>query len=206
MLAAALVLVSSALIGVLGCSSLAASSLSATSPEPTALRPRALRPADSPPHDRQGAPGEADVAVPDGTTVFNDDIPAVANLDPSLLRALRRAATDAAGDGVEFYVYSGWRSRRYQEQLFREAVSKYGSKEEAARWVAIPGTSAHEWGNAVDLGHSDATAWLSKHGAKYGVCQIYRDEPWHYERRPNAVDHGCPPLYADRTQDPRTHR
>ena len=111
-LAAALVLVTAALIGVLGCSSLAASSLSATSPEPTALRPRALRPADSPPRDRQGAPGEADVAVPDGTTVFDDDISAVANLDPRLLRALRRAATDAAGDGIEFYVYSGWRSGR----------------------------------------------------------------------------------------------
>jgi zinc D-Ala-D-Ala carboxypeptidase len=205
-LAAALVLVTAALIGVLGCSSLAASSLSATSPEPTALRPRALRPADSPPRDRQGAPGEADVAVPDGTTVFDDDISAVANLDPRLLRALRRAATDAAGDGIEFYVYSGWRTREDQEQLFRAAVSKYGSKEEAARWVATPGTSAHERGNAVDLGHSDATAWLSKHGAKYGVCQIYRNEPWHYERRPNAVDHGCPAPYADPTQDPRTHR
>jgi hypothetical protein len=46
----------------------------------------------------------------------------------------------------------------------------------------------------------------SKHGAKYGVCQIYRNEPWHYERRPDAVDHGCPAPYADPTQDPRTHR
>ena len=205
-LAAALVLVTAALIGVLGCSSLAASSLSATSPEPTALRPTALRSADSARRDHQGAPGEADVAVPDGTTVFDDDISAVANLDPRLLRALRRAATNAAGDGVEFYVYSGWRSRKDQEQLFREAVSKYGSKEKAARWVATPGTSAHERGNAVDLGHSAATAWLSKHGAKYGVCQIYRNEPWHYERRPDAVDHGCPAPYADPTQDPRTHR
>jgi D-alanyl-D-alanine carboxypeptidase len=179
---------------------LAASSSSATSAEPIALRPR-----DSLRRD-QGAPGEADVVVPDGTTVFNDDIPAVANLDPSLLRALRRAATDAAGEGVEFYVISGWRSRKYQEQLFREAVSKYGSKEEAARWVATPGTSAHETGNAVDLGHSDTTAWLSEHGAKYGLCQIYSNEPWHYEPRPDAVDHGCPPMYADPTQDPRMQR
>jgi D-alanyl-D-alanine carboxypeptidase len=124
----------------------------------------------------------------------------VANLDPSLLRALRRAATDTAGDGVEFYVISGWRSRKYQERLFREAVSKYGSKEEAARWVATSGTSAHETGNAVDLGHSDATAWLSEHGAGYGLCQIYSNETWHYELRPDAVDHGCPPMYADPTQ------
>jgi hypothetical protein len=55
-------------------------------------------------------------------------IPAVANLDPDLLGALRRAATDAADDGVEFFVNGGWRSPEYQEQLFHEAVSKYGSE------------------------------------------------------------------------------
>ena len=153
--------------------------------------------------ENSGALGEADGAVPDGTTVFDDDIPAVAKLDPSLLRALRRAATDAAGDGVEVLVSNGWRSRRYQEQLFREAVSKYGSREEAARWVATPGTSAHESGAAVDIGHSDAAVWLSEHGAPYGLCQVYGNEPWHYELRPEAVDHGCPRVYADPTHDPR---
>ena len=59
---------------------------------------------------RVGALGEADGAVPDGTTVFDDGVPGVAKLDPDLLGALRRAATDAAGDGVQFYVDSGWRS------------------------------------------------------------------------------------------------
>jgi D-alanyl-D-alanine carboxypeptidase len=48
-----------------------------------------------------------------------------------------------------------------------------------------------------------ATAWLSKRGAAYGLCQIYRNEPWHYELRTNAIDHGCPPMYADPTRDPR---
>ena len=55
--------------------------------------------------------GEADGGVPDGTTVFDDGVPAVANLDPDLLEALRRAATDAGRDGVGFVVNSGWRSR-----------------------------------------------------------------------------------------------
>jgi hypothetical protein len=58
-------------------------------------------------------------------------------------------------------------------------------------------------GDAVDIGHSDATAWLSEHGADYGLCRIYRNEPWHYELRTNAIYRGCPPLYADPTQDPR---
>ena len=139
-------------------------------------------------------------------TVFDDEIPTVANLDPRLLKALRRAATDAAKDGVEFQVNSGWRSSEYQNQLLREAVSTYGSEEEAARWVATADTSAHVSGDAVDIGPSDATAWLSKHGAKYGLCQLYRNEPWHYELRPEAIDRGCPPMYADPTHDPRMQR
>ncbi|MDT7654857.1 MAG: zinc D-Ala-D-Ala carboxypeptidase [Pseudonocardiales bacterium] len=139
-------------------------------------------------------------------TVFDDEIPAVAKLDPGLLKALRRAATDAADDGVTFYVNSGWRSREYQDQLLREAISKYGSEKEAARWVATADTSPHVSGDAVDIGPTAAAAWLSKHGAEYGLCQIYRNEPWHYELRPDAVDRGCPPLYADPTHDPRMQK
>jgi hypothetical protein len=145
-------------------------------------------------------------AVPDPVPVFDDGIPAVINLDPALLAALRRAATDAAADGVEFFVNGGWRSPEYQEMLFDEAVSKYGSEMAAARWVATPDTSAHVSGNAVDIGPAEARAWLSEHGAGYGLCQIYRNEPWHYELRPEAVDHGCPPLYADPSHDPRMRR
>jgi zinc D-Ala-D-Ala carboxypeptidase len=150
-----------------------------------------------------GPLGEADGAVPDGTTVFDHEVPGVAKLESDLLAALRQAAKDAAGDGVEFVVDSGWRSPAYQEQLLREAVLKYGSEAEAARWVATPSTSAHVSGDAVDIGPSAAAAWLSEDGAAYGLCQIYVNEPWHYERRPDAVAHGCPPAYSDPTQDPR---
>src|SRR4029450_5302566 len=110
---AALVVVSAALIGVLGYQSLAVSPSSATSP--IAAEPRAHRPHDSLHGDRHGALGEADGVVRDGVTVFDDEIPAVANLDPALLGALRQAATDAAGDGVEFYVEGGWGSPAYHD-------------------------------------------------------------------------------------------
>jgi zinc D-Ala-D-Ala carboxypeptidase len=153
--------------------------------------------------DRGGTTAEADGALPDGVTVFDDEFPGVANLDPDLLQALREAATDAADDGIEIYVNSGWRSPDYQDQLFREAVSEYGSEEEAARWVATVDTSAHVSGDAVDIGPFDATAWLSEHGAGYGLCQIYGNESWHYELRPKAIDRGCPPMYADSTHDRR---
>jgi zinc D-Ala-D-Ala carboxypeptidase len=202
---AGLLVVIAAIAAALGYQLLASSSSTAASPidvlrsEHRGLRSehRGLR------SEHRGALGEADGAVPDGTTVFDDEIPGVANLDPDLLDALRQAATDAADDGVEFFVDSGWRSPEYQNQLLREAVSEYGSEEEAARWVATAETSAHVSGDAVDIEHFDATAWLSEHGAEYGLCQIYSNEPWHYELSPEAIDHGCPPMYADPTHDPR---
>jgi zinc D-Ala-D-Ala carboxypeptidase len=151
----------------------------------------AAPPADPPSKEHRGPPGEA---------------AAVANLDPELLGALRQAAGDAADQGVELVVNSGWRSPEHQERLLQEAVSKYGSEEEAARWVATADTSPHVSGDAVDIGPSAATAWLSEHGARYGLCQIYGNEPWHYELRPEAVDVGCPAMYADPTHDPRMQR
>ncbi len=148
----------------------------------------------------------ADGALPDGVTADNDGYPGIANLDPDLLRALRQAAADAARDGVELFVNSGWRSPTYQDQLLDQAVSEYGSQAEAARWVATAATSPHVAGEAVDIGHGDATTWLARNGSRYGLCQIYRNEPWHFELRPEAVGARCPRPYADPTHDPRMQR
>jgi D-alanyl-D-alanine carboxypeptidase len=207
-LVAGLLVVIAAIGAALGYQLLASSSSTAASPTDVLRSEHRGAPgeADGPlllRSEHRRAPGEADGAVPDGATVFDDEIPGVANLDPALLGALRQAATDAPDDGVEFFVDSGWRSPEYQNQLLREAVSEYGSEEEAARWVATAETSAHVSGDAVDIGPSGATAWLSEHGAQYGLCRIYSNEPWHYELRPDAIDHGCPPMYADPTHDPR---
>ena len=145
---------------------------------------------------------EADGVVSGHVSVF-DDVPAMARLDPGLLDALRAAATAAENDGIDFRVNSGWRSPDYQEQLLREAVSAYGSVAAAARWVGTADTSAHVSGDAVDIGPTRATVWLHRHGARFGLCQIYRNEAWHFELRPEAAREGCPPMYADPTRDPR---
>jgi hypothetical protein len=165
-------------------------------------------PPAGPPHRPHAdhEPGTADGVVPDGVTVFEDRYPAVTRLDPALLTALRRAGRQAAGDGVELYVNSGWRSARYQEQLLDEAVSTHGSRAAAARWVATPATSPHVSGEAVDIGHAEADAWLSRYGAAYGLCRTYANEPWHFELRPDAVHDGCPRPYADPSHDPRMQR
>jgi LAS superfamily LD-carboxypeptidase LdcB len=149
-------------------------------------------------------------AVPSSSTaappIPQRELPGTDNLDGDLLEALEQAAAAAADDGIALVVDSGWRSPEHQEQLLREAIVKYGSEAEAARWVATPKTSAHVSGDAVDIGPTAAAAWLSEHGADYGLCQIYGNEPWHYELRPDAVDFGCPAMYADPTHDPRMQR
>jgi D-alanyl-D-alanine carboxypeptidase len=199
---AGLLVVIAAMAAALG-HQLLASSSSPHAPPIGGLRREHPRAPGEAGHEHRRALGEAGGAVPDATTVFDDEVPGVANLDSDLLGALRQAATDAADDGVEFFVDSGWRSPEYQEQLLQEAIAKYGSREQAARWVATPKTSAHVSGDAVDIGPVNAAAWLSEHGAEYGLCRIYGNEPWHYELRPEAIDHGCPPMYADPTHDPR---
>ncbi|MBL3700038.1 M15 family metallopeptidase [Leucobacter luti] len=148
-------------------------------------------------------PTEADGALPEGTSVWSEDQPGVTGLAPGLLEALRAAATEAEAVGFEMTVTSGWRSAAYQERLLTDAVTDYGSAAEAARWVATPETSAHVAGEAVDVGPWGAADWLAAHGQQYGLCQIYDNEPWHFELRPDAPTVGCPTLYWDPTYDPR---
>jgi zinc D-Ala-D-Ala carboxypeptidase len=197
---AGLLVVIAAIGAALGHQSPGSSSSTASSPS------TAAPPVHVPRSEHRGGHAGAGGAVPDGTTTFDDEIPAVANLDSDLLGALRQAAADAAGDGVQLFVEGGWRSPEYQRRLLREAVSAYGSVEAAARWVATPGTSAHVSGDAVDIGPSGAVEWLSEHGAEHGLCQVYDNEPWHYELHPEAVHANCPPTYADPTLDPRMQR
>jgi zinc D-Ala-D-Ala carboxypeptidase len=194
------------IVAALGSKSLVSSSQTVPSPSTASPRSPTAPPVHRSRNEQRDALGEAGGALPDGTTVFDDALPGVAKLDPALLRALRRAATDAAADGVELVANSGWRSPAYEDQLRREAIAKYGSEAQAARWVATGTTSPHVSGDAADLGPADATRWLSAQGAAYGLCQIYNNEPWHYELRPEAIAHGCPPMYSDPTQDPRMQR
>lgn len=183
--------------GVLaGCGDASSTLGTATAPATSAKHAVASEPAARP---------DDDGSVPDGTTVFDDEFAAVSQLDPALGTALRTAAKAARRDGVTFVVNSGWRSPDYQERLLDRAIETYGSRAEAARWVATPETSPHVSGDAVDLGWA-ASQWLGQNGSRYGLCRIYANEPWHVELRPSAVADGCPPLYADPSVDPRMRR
>jgi zinc D-Ala-D-Ala carboxypeptidase len=142
--------------------------------------------------------GDEDGYVPDGGRLspWDTGLPAIANLNPRLLRAVQKAADDAARDGVEMFLTTGWRSQAYQRRLLDEAVRKYGDEREARRYVATPERSHHVTGDAVDIGPTDADSWLGRHGNDYGLCQVYGNEMWHFElvTTPGGV---CPRMLPD---------
>jgi hypothetical protein len=80
-------------------------------------------------------------------------------------------------------IKSGFRTPEHQAQLFSAAVNKYGSEDAARKWVAPPGKSNHNSGNAVDLSWEDknATAWAHENAAKYGLAFPLSNEDWHVE-------------------------
>ncbi|MFC7431147.1 MULTISPECIES: M15 family metallopeptidase [unclassified Agrococcus] len=147
-------------------------------------------------------PGADDGALPGGPVSAWDDVPAIANLDPDLRSAVRAASDAAAERGIVLVVNSGWRSAALQQRMLDDAVTTYGSAEEAARWVSTPERSSHVTGDAVDVGGWDAAAWLAAEGWAFGLCQTYANESWHFELRPGAIANGCPAMLDDPTQAP----
>jgi zinc D-Ala-D-Ala carboxypeptidase len=136
------------------------------------------------------------IADGEGLSPFATGYPAVGNLAPELLAAVQHASTDAARDGVDLIITSGWRSVRYQQSLLDAAIAQYGTVAEARRWVNTPEKSTHVTGKAVDIGPTAADLWLRQHGNRYGLCQIYANEMWHYElaTEPSGI---CPRPIAD---------
>ncbi|MEW1660333.1 M15 family metallopeptidase [Streptomyces sp. NPDC093707] len=144
--------------------------------------------------------GQETGAIADGRriTPLDTDHPAVRYLDEELLKAVQKAAVAARGDGIELFITSGWRSKEYQRDLLKKAVEKYGSLEKAREFVATPEKSAHVSGKAVDIGPTDADDWLIRKGRRFGLCQAYANEIWHFEllTQPGAA---CPAPQPDAT-------
>lgn len=144
------------------------------------------------------AVGPGDGSNVDGRvlTAFDVHDPAIGRLDPALLSAIQQATGAAAADGVTMTVTSGWRSPEFQERLLDDAIATYGSLAAARQYVQTPGGSKHVLGQAVDVGGTGADQWLIAHGARYGLCQIYANEVWHFELATDAAG-TCPPLLAN---------
>lgn len=138
--------------------------------------------------------------LPDGVilTAFDVTNPTVGRLDPALLAAVQEATRTAAADGIEMRVNSGWRSRGFQQRLFDDGVLLYGSVDAARQFVASPETSMHVTGKAVDVGPPEAAAWMARNGSRFGLCQVFVNELWHYELTADAAGL-CPPMKPNAT-------
>jgi zinc D-Ala-D-Ala carboxypeptidase len=133
--------------------------------------------------------------LPDGQTLSPFDVshPIVEWLDPALLKAIQDAGRKAEADGIDIEITSGWRSKGFQQRLFDKGVVDYGSLDIARQFVALPDVSKHVEGKAVDIAPVEADQWLIRNGSKFGLCQIYANEIWHFELATD--DQGrCPPL------------
>lgn len=136
--------------------------------------------------------------LPDGQTLSPFDVtnPVIGWLDPPLLAAIQNAARGAKDAGVDVRITSGWRTKGFQQRLFDDGVRTYGGVEAAQQFVASPDTSRHVVGKAVDVGPVEADTWMIRNGSRFGLCQIYANEIWHFELAA-AKDGSCPPLKAD---------
>lgn len=110
--------------------------------------------------------------------------------------ALRKMAVAAKAEGITLLVSSTFRTYDYQKRLYERNVREMG-KEAADRESAMPGSSQHQTGTAIDFGSiTDAFAehesgiWLAENANKYGFSLSYpqgyepvtgyRWECWHY--------------------------
>lgn len=97
------------------------------------------------------------------------------------LMAMFTAAPPEIRQGI--HIFSGYRSPQHQAELFANAVRKYGSPTAARHWVAPPGRSQHNRGDAADLKFASPAvrAWVHANAAKYGLAFPMGHEPWHIE-------------------------
>lgn len=126
-------------------------------------------------------------------------------VDYRIYEALQEMFNDAKDDDVYMFVAEGYRIQKEQQELMDEKVEEYQerflveflAKWQAKRWVAIPGTSEHQLGLAVDINadiskssSQEVYSWLAENAHEYGFIQRYPAdkteitgisyEPWHY--------------------------
>lgn len=108
----------------------------------------------------------------------------VEEIHPLLAARFSAAKVAAANEGVNLYVTSGFRTQARQEVLYANAIKKYGSETEAAKWVLPAHFSHHPQGLAIDVNYPkdpSGAKWLEENGARFGLCRVYANEWWHFE-------------------------
>lgn len=148
------------------------------------------------------ADGETEVEL---TELSNGEM-----VDKRCYEDLQEMMDDCRAAGLSPVICSAYRSRQTQETLFNDQVEQYisegyseeAAKTETAKSIAVPGTSEHQLGLAMDIvdydyqlldeGQEDTPTqkWLMENSWKYGFILRYPNnkseitgiiyEPWHY--------------------------
>jgi LAS superfamily LD-carboxypeptidase LdcB len=121
------------------------------------------------------------IPAPTKSLALSAAVPGMTNMQVPAAAAFKRAFAAARAADLAPEIRSAWRSDAWQQILFDRAVTKYGSRAEASKWVLSPGKSAHVKGYAIDVHPQGAAAWLQEHGPAYGICRTYDNEWWHFE-------------------------
>ncbi|PFO04981.1 peptidase M15 [Bacillus sp. AFS076308] len=142
----------------------------------------------------------SDLVDPDIPFIFKEKVEK-RKMRSSAARAIEKLFAGAKQAGVSLLGVSAYRSHAAQTALFNHYVSIDGVKA-AKTYSAVPGTSEHETGLAIDVTGGDgkcaaedcfagttAAKWLEKHAAEYGFIirypkgkddiTGYQYEPWH---------------------------
>lgn len=102
-------------------------------------------------------------------------------MSPDFATALGQLLTAAPKGYVQ--VSSGYRSPDRQAQLWADAIKKYGNADAARKWVAPPGRSKHNHGQAADLKfmNDEARKWVHANAQRFGLSFPLSNENWHVE-------------------------
>ena len=131
-------------------------------------------------------------------------------VDARIRKELQQMLNDADDQGMSLVVCSAYRTLEKQTVLYNLEVKKYvaqgyttaEAEQQAAVWVAVPGTSEHQTGLALDIAaksyqeldrnqeNTPEQQWLMANSWKYGFVLRYPNEksgitdigyePWHY--------------------------
>lgn len=125
-------------------------------------------------------------------------------VDARIYPKLQEMFDAARTSGINLHVAEGYRSEEEQEDLMEEKIESFieegksegEAKKLARKWVALPGTSEHQLGLAVDINSRISTpsgplySWLANNSYKYGFILRYppnkvsitgvKYEPWHF--------------------------
>lgn len=141
-------------------------------------------------------------SIPDNYEVNLREVPGGEQVDERIYEPLMEMleAARESNCGELPNVESGYRTQETQQRLYDQEIAKnldegYSmeeARELAGQWVAVPGTSEHQLGLAVDLSGEtyDVFLWLQENSYKYGFIWRYQgdktpltgiaEEVWHY--------------------------